>query len=125
MGKIKRLPDSELEVMLIVWRQGEAIHTGEILQKLSVKKPTNIQAVQSTLNRLLGKEFIRCQKIGRLNFYTPLIDEAEYRDQETETFLEQMYHSSPMKLIAALLSKQAMSDADLREIRQLLEKGAE
>jgi predicted transcriptional regulator len=125
MDKIKRLPDSELEVMLIIWRRGEAIHTGEILQALHTKKPGSLQVVQSTLNRLLGKNFIRCEKLGRLNYYTPLIDEAKYREQETETFLEQMYHNSPTKLIAALLSRPTMSEADIAEIRHMLEKGGE
>lgn len=125
MEKMKRLPDAELEVMLIIWRQGEAIHTGEILQKLGEKKQCNLQTVQSTLNRLLGKQFIQCEKIGRLNYYTPLIDESRYRDQETETFLEQMYYNSPVKLIAALISKQSMSEKDIEEIRSLLEQGGE
>jgi predicted transcriptional regulator len=125
MEKIKRLPESELEVMLIIWRQGEAIHTGEILQKLNEKKTCNLQMVQSTLNRLLGKDFIHCNKIGRLNYYTPLMDEVKYREQETETFIEQMYHNSPAKLITALLSKRSMSEADIEEIRLMLEKGGE
>lgn len=120
MEKIKRLPDTELQVMLIIWRQSKAIHTGEIIQKLGTKKKFNLQSVQSTLTRLLGKNFIRCEKIGRLNYYTPLIDENEYRDQETETFIEQMYHNSPAKLITALLSKQTMSKSDIEEIRRML-----
>ena len=125
MEKIKRLPDSELEVMLIIWRHGEAIHTGEILQILNTKRPSSIQMVQSTLNRLLNKSFIHCDKVGRLNYYTPLIAENDYRDQETETFLERMYHNSPTKLIAALLSKQEMSEDEIEEIRRMLEKGGE
>ena len=125
MEKIKRLPDSELEVMLIIWRHSEAIHTGEILQILNAKKQSNLQTVQSTLNRLLNKGFVHCDKVGRLNYYTPLIDENKYRDQETETFIERMYHNSPAKLITALLSKQGMSEDEIEEIRQMLEKGGE
>lgn len=125
MEKVKRLPDSELEVMLIIWRHGETIHTGEILQTLSAKKQCNLQMVQSTLNRLLNKGFIHCDKVGRLNYYTPLINENKYRDQETETFIERMYHNSPAKLITTLLSKQEMSDNEIDEIRRMLEKGGE
>lgn len=125
MIKIKRLPDSELEVMLVIWRHNVATHTGEILQTLNLKKQTNLQTVQSTLNRLLNKGFVHCDKIGRLNYYTPLINENIYRDQETKTFIERMYHNSPAKLISALLSKQGMSEDEIEEIRQMLEKGGE
>lgn len=125
MDKIKRLPDAEFEIMLIIWRHGTAIHTGEILQKLSEKKPCKLQMVQSTLNRLLGKNFIHCEKIGRLNYYTPLIDEDKYRQQETETFIEQMYHNSPVKLITTLISRKSMSKEEIEEIRRMLEQGGE
>ena len=125
MENKKRLPDSELAVMLIIWQRGEAIHTGEILQALSAQKPHNLQAVQSTLNRLLKKNYVRCDKIGRLNYYTPLMDEAAYRALETETFLERVYANSPVKLIAALISRDTMSEEEIAEIRRLLEKGGE
>ena len=123
MERIKRLPDSELDVMLIIWRHNQTIHTGEILQTLNAKKQCNIQTVQSTLNRLLNKGFIHCDKVGRLNYYTPLIDENRYRDQETETFIERMYHNSPTKLITTLLSKKGISEDEIEEIRRMLGKG--
>ena len=113
MESYKRLPDSELEVMLLIWRSQEPIHTGEILSRLALQKATNLQAVQSTLNRLLGKEFIACEKVGRLNYYTSLVAEDAYRQQETESFLEKLYQSSPSRLVAALLESPALTEEEL------------
>jgi len=111
--------------MLLIWQSKEAIHTGEILQNLSQSKKCNLQMVQSTLNRLVGKDFIRCDKIGRLNYYTPLVEEEQYREQETVSFIEKLYQSSPAKLVATLLSKQSMSEDEIEEIKRMLEKGGE
>ena len=67
MERWKRLPDSELEVMLIIWDGKEKVSTSDIMQHLKEKK--SVQLVQNALNRLEGKGFVQCEKIGRLNHY--------------------------------------------------------
>lgn len=64
MPEWKRLPDSELEIMLIIWEARGQISTSDIMQRLKKKK--SLQLVQNSLNRLEGKGFVRCEKIGRL-----------------------------------------------------------
>ena len=62
MEEYKRLPDSELEVMLIIWEARGQISTSDIMQRLKKKK--SLQLVQNSLNRLEGKGFVQCEKIG-------------------------------------------------------------
>ena len=120
---LKRLSESELDVMLVVWRAQEALDTGEVARRL--QKGWKIQAVQVVLGRLVEKGYLSCEKIGRLNYYTPLVAEADYRAAETETFVEKLYRNSPKYLIAALVQSQPLSKEDLEEIRALLDRGEE
>lgn len=120
---LKRLSESELDVMLVVWRAQEALNTGEVARRL--QKGWKIQAVQVVLGRLVKKGYLSCEKIGRLNYYTPLVAEADYRAAETETFVEKLYRNSPKSLIAALVQSQPLSKEDLEEIRALLGRGEE
>ena len=120
---LKRLSESELDVMLVVWRAQEALDTGEVARRL--QKGCKIQAVQVVLGRLVKKGYLSCEKIGRLNYYTPLVAEADYRAAETETFVEKLYRNSPKSLIAALVQSQPLSKEDLEEIRALLGRGEE
>ena len=120
---LKRLSESELDVMLVVWRAQEALDTGEVARRL--QKGWKIQAVQVVLGRLVKKGYLSCEKIGRLNYYTPLVAEADYRASETETFVEKLYRNSPKSLIAALVQSQPLSKEDLEEIRALLDRGEE
>ena len=120
---LKRLSESELDVMLVVWRAQEALDTGEVARRL--QKGWKIQAVQVVLGRLDKKGYLSCEKIGRLNYYTPLVAEADYRAAETETFVEKLYRNSPKSLIAALVQSQPLSKEDLEEIRALLDRGEE
>lgn len=115
--------DSELEVMLIIWDGKEKVSTSDIMQHLKEKK--SVQLVQNALNRLEGKGFVRCEKIGRLNHYTPLVSLDEYREKETSSFLEKMYQNSGSKLFAALIENDALSEDDIQKIKALLEKGKE
>lgn len=120
---LKRLSESELDVMLVVWRAQEALDTGEVARRL--QKGWKIQAVQVVLGRLVKKGYLSCEKIGRLNYYTPLVAEADYRAAETETFVEKLYRNSPKSLIAALVQSQPLSKEDFEEIRALLGRGEE
>ena len=120
---LKRLSESELDVMLVVWRAQEALDTGEVARRL--QKGWKIQAVQVVLGRLVKKGYLSCEKIGRLNYYTPLVAEADYRAAETETFVEKLYRNSPKSQIAALVQSQPLSKEDLEEIRALLGRGEE
>jgi BlaI family penicillinase repressor len=123
MDMLKRLSESELDVMLVVWRAQEALDTGEVARRL--QKGWKIQAVQVVLGRLVKKGYLSCEKIGRLNYYTPLVAEADYRAAETETFVEKLYRNSPKSLIAALVQSQPLSKEDFEEIRALLDRGEE
>ena len=120
---LKRFSESEFDVMLVVWRAQEALDTGEVARRL--QKGWKIQAVQVVLGRLVKKGYLSCEKIGRLNYYTPLVAEADYRAAETETFVEKLYRNSPKSLIAALVQSQPLSKEDLEEIRALLGRGEE
>lgn len=122
-NKIKRLPDLELEVMLTIWQSGGTPHTGEIHQRLADGKKRPIQAVQTVLTRLEEKGFVRREKVGRLNYFYPLIEEDVYREQETASFLEKLYGNSPARLVAALVQSDSISEDDLAEIRRTLERG--
>lgn len=119
----KRLPDSELEVMMIIWERGEQVSTSDIMAGLHRK--TSVQQVQNSLNRLERKGFVRCQKLGRLNHYTPLIPLEDYRVQETASFVEKLYHNSAGKLFAALIQSHPLSREEVEEIRALLKKEEE
>ena len=53
---LKRLSESELDVMLVVWRAQEALDTGEVARRL--QKGWKIQAVQVVLGRLVNKGYL-------------------------------------------------------------------
>lgn len=123
----KRLPDSELTVMLSIWKLAtEKAHIGEILEQLRKSGyPTwKTQTVQNILTRLTEKGYLTCEKLGRLNFYTPLVSMKEYQELETNTLLERFYEGSAKSLFAALAEKTVLSPEEAEEIKRLLSREA-
>lgn len=118
---IKRLPDLELEAMLIIWKSEKALHTGEIHRLMSNAKERPHQVTQTVLGRLEEKAFVKREKIGRLNYFNALVSEADYRTSETASFLEKLYGNSPALLMAALVQNDKLSAEDLAEIKRMLD----
>lgn len=117
---MNKISDAELDVMLVIWDSQEMLDTGEISRRL--RKDWKIQALQVVLGRLVQKGYLLCKKVGRLNYYTPLVTEMEYRAHETESFVEKLYRNSPKSLIATLVKSQSLSKKDIQEIRKLLDQ---
>ena len=120
--KIKSLPDSELKVMMVIWNNNKEISTGEILSKLKDEVNWKLSTLQIILSRLIDKGFIKSEKIGRFNYYFPLVNPSRYTKIETKNFVKKMYNNSSKKLIAALIKdSNDLTDEDIEEIKKLLE----
>jgi predicted transcriptional regulator len=122
--EMKRLPDLELEVMLIIWQSDRVLNTGDIHQRLTAGKPRPRQATQMVLSRLEEKAFVRREKARNQNYFNPLVAEDTYKARETATFLEKLYGNSPARLVAALVQDDGISAEDLAEIKRILEREA-
>ncbi len=119
MRERKALPDSELDIMLVVWHRGEPISAPEILEAL--EKPLTASALHSYLKRLEEKGFLRCEKIGRVNCYTPLITEEAYRRTAGGAVLEKLYEGSLKTFAAALWDGGRLSQSEVAELREYLD----
>ena len=74
---LTRLPDAELEVMQALWALDTyPAHTADIAARLERdwKAPTLLKL----LSRLEERGFVRGEKAGRANLYTPLVAQKDY-----------------------------------------------
>lgn len=120
MREQKALPDSELDIMLVIWHGGNGVEAPRILEGL--ERPLTASALHSYLKRLEEKGFLRCEKAGRVNRYTPLISEEEYRRQAGGAVLEKLYDGSLKTFTAALWDGGRLSEADMDELRAYLDE---
>jgi predicted transcriptional regulator len=122
METIKRLPDSELEIMMIIWEADQPVSSAYIMDKLAGEKSWANTTVLNFLSRLVDRGFLEISKQGRFNYYNSLIDENDYLKKESKSFLERMHKSSLKSLVAALYDGDAINKEDLEELRKYVEE---
>lgn len=121
MKETRRLPESELDIMLCVWDGGAAGATApEILERL--ERPLTASALHSYLKRLEDKGFLTCAKDGRTNCYTARISREAYQEREGKSVLEKLYGNSLKRFAAALYDGGAVSRQELAELRDYLDE---
>lgn len=118
---MKKLGDGELDIMLAVWEAGEPVTSTYVQGKLQGSRDWTLPAVVTSLNRLVEKGFLTCEKRGRGNLYTPLVSERAYKASEGRGILDRLFGGSFRSLTAALYDGEAIGEEDLRELRSFLD----
>lgn len=120
MTEFARLPESELDVMLSLWRQGGEASAPQIGAGLG--RTLTASALHSYLKRLQDKGFLACRKAGKVNVYTALVPEEDYRRAESGAVLEKLYDGSLRSFTAALWDGGRLTGDQVRELRDYLEE---
>lgn len=115
-----RLPESELDLMLVIWDLGGQATAPAILEYL--ERPLTASALHSYLKRLEEKGYLSCQKEGKTNRYTALVDRETYRSQEGKTILSKLYGGSLKRFTAALYDGGALDREEVEELRAYLQR---
>lgn len=113
-----KLFDSELKVMDVLWREGDATakYISEVLRdEVGWNKNTTYTLIK------------RCMKKGAIERLEPnfmcraLILKEEVQEAETEELINKIYDGSADKLFAALLNRRKFSREEICRLKQLVE----
>ena len=118
---MKRLGDAELEIMLAIWSAGEPVQSTFVQEKLRGGRDWSLPAILTSLNRLVDKGYLACEKRGRSNFYRALISENDYKTAEGRGLIDRLYGSSFTGMVASLYDGRAIGKDDLAELREYLD----
>ncbi len=113
-----KISDSELEVMKVLWRAGDALSVTEIREALQRSMGWEATTVKTLVSRLVNKGALRQEKRG-VYFYTPLISEREYNGWATNDLIRKLYHGSARALVAALVHSEGLTQQDIEELRAM------
>ncbi len=117
----KTITEAEYELMKILWKEDKPMGLAEIMKQLPEHKWTRNTAA-TLLLRLAEKGFAGYEKKGKLNFYYAAIKREDYGRRETKSLLQRLYDGSIKNLVASLYEKDEIDDAELDELRRMLDK---
>ena len=123
--KIPRSPDAELDIMLVIWKYDRPVRIIEIYNDLQSIHPCTKSAIHTLVESLQHRGFINIEFSPDKRSYkmlTPLVSEDEYRTAEADTFIDKLCGGKWQKLIAALTTSDKLSDDEIEELTQFLQK---
>lgn len=118
---IKRLPDSELEVMQAVWSCSPPVSRADIKKHLP-SYPIAQTTLLTLLTRLTEKGFLSSEMDGQRKLFTPLISQQEYLAAQGNRFFNKLCGGS-LSTFAAALCDSGLTKEEIAELRILLERG--
>lgn len=118
---MKRLPDAELELMLIIWDAGKPISRIEIEERMDGSREVVPSTILSLLSRLEERGFVLREKRGKINYYSPLVEKEPYLKETGRNILQKMFGGSLANFAAALYTGEALSEADVEELQKFID----
>ncbi|OMD91403.1 MULTISPECIES: BlaI/MecI/CopY family transcriptional regulator [Paenibacillus] len=122
INEIKKLPDAELEIMLVIWKTGNPVSSSYISDQLRNKRNWALATLMTVLSRLVDKGFLYCEKEGRSNSYRAAISETDYKECEGKSTLEKLFGNSIQDMVMSLYNGKAIDRNDLAELREMLDR---
>ena len=118
---MKKLPDAELELMMIIWEDEKPITRIEIEEKLSEDRDVLPNTILTLLTRLEKRGFLKKVRDGKINYYSALVDKEPYLKEASQGILNRMFKGSLKNFAAALYDGEELSEEDAAELMEFLE----
>ena len=117
---MRRLPDTELEVMKALWASGPDAPRAALEAALAPRRWAS-NTINTYLTRLADKGFVAVERAGRGNRYTALVSREDYLAYDSQAVLSRLYGSSPRNFVAAL-ARGGLKREDVAQLRELLDQ---
>lgn len=121
---VKKISDTEAEIMKVIWDKKEPTTYAEIRSALSANFDMGNQSIQTMIKRLVHKNVLKQEKRD-VYYYTALVSEDDYVKSKTMTLLEKVFGGDAKGLLSALVSYNEVTPEDLEDLHRFWQKGRE
>ncbi|KUJ80163.1 BlaI/MecI/CopY family transcriptional regulator [Ruegeria profundi] len=115
------LTEVELEFMNELWALGQG-SVRDVLDRLPPERNLAYTSGATILRILDEKGFVESRKDGKTLIYKPLLEKDRYQSRSLQNLSRTLFDDTPARLVARLVDDVGLSEADLEEIRALVER---
>jgi BlaI family transcriptional regulator, penicillinase repressor len=119
--RIHGLGSLQSEVMEFVWQNGEAT-VSQMLEAICRKRSITYTTVLSAVQKLQKKGWLKYRPAGRAYVYFATRNREEVGGRTLKELLKSTFGGDPRLLLTSLLDDARLSDAELIELRKLIEE---
>jgi len=124
MINASKISNSEWEVMKYVWGN-DICSANKIVNALSKNTDWKANTIRTLINRLVKKEVLGYtidRNDKKTYYYFPLLSENECINAESESFINRVFNGSLNCMIANFLNESKLTDAEIKELKNILDK---
>ena len=119
---MKKIPDAELELMMVIWDSEQPVSRMEIEMKLGNGRDVVPSTLLSLLSRLEKRGFVRKEKQGNINYYNARVEKSAYLQEEGQRVLDKMFGSSLKNFVTALYDGKGLNREEIAELQAFIDE---
>lgn len=117
---LTHLGETEMEVLHHVWDLEEAT-VADVRERILERREVAYTTVMTVLKTLAEKGYLSYRKEGRSYVYEPAQSPDAVQHSLLRRLMEKVFKGSPSALVQTLVQRENLSDAERREIKQLID----
>lgn len=121
MGNASKISDSEWEIMKIIWINPNCT-AQDIIEQLKDSQKWKPKTIKTLISRLIDKNIVGFEQLGREYKYYSLVNEEECRKTENKSFLQKVYNGSLKSLLLNFIEEENLSKEDIEDLKAILKE---
>ena len=113
----KKLQDSELKVMNVIWRE-QPVRAARVVEVMKEQTGWNMNTTYTLIKRCIEKGAVERSEPGFV--CQALVTKEDVQREETDRLIDKIFDGSADKLFAALLGRKKLSQEELEKLRDLI-----
>ena len=122
MPQTEKLTPVEWEIMDTIWARKKPSSVRDVCQQTYPNGEKAYTTIQTIMNTLEKKGFLKREKIGLVNFYIPQRSREKMIRSEMSRVVSRMFEGSVPALANFLINSENLSLDELKEIKSILDK---
>ena len=115
---------AEWKVLTVVWERGR-VAARDVVEALADETAWSASTVKTLLRRLVEKGHLSTESVGSSFLYTPARPPLRTLRRSAEALIERAADGTVGPLLAHLVRRSRLSERDLTELRELIERKSE
>jgi predicted transcriptional regulator len=118
-NKMRRLGERQLEIMQVLWEQGEAT-VGGVHQTLGARRNLAYTTIATMLRKMEARHLVAHRLEGRTFIYRALVEEAAVSRRMADDVLDRLFAGSLADMVSCLLRAREVSGEELSRLERLI-----
>lgn len=115
------LGETEMEVLHHVWEMGEAT-VKQVRKRILEDREVAYTTIMTVMKNLAEKGYLKYRKEGVTYVYSPAQEPESVQSNLIKDLITKVFKGSPKDLVQALVNSEDLTEKDLSEIKNMIEK---